>query len=234
MPSRTSRITCPGSEPSSGSTSPGTSHATLSAPTASGLCSAHQRDPLASIPPAARNASGSSHSAPVPVRTRITSPATISSPSAARSRSSAPTAWPASAQSSSTPRANSGGIVSVAQLGEALGRLHLRVDLDAAVHAEVLRLVAERVDVRAGVLGHDEQRGGARARLPQPRLVAAVQLQQHAGLVRRPHRRTGVARLLEVVELRARERVRQFRHSTGTSSLPCVSGRNRSATIAST
>ena len=64
---------------------------------------------------------------PVPVRTRITSPGAISSPSAARSRSSAPTAWPASAQSSSTPRANSGGIVSVPSCGEALGRLHLRV-----------------------------------------------------------------------------------------------------------
>ena len=37
------------------------------------------------------------------------------------------------------------------------------------------------------------------ARLPQARLVAAVQLQQHARLVHRPHRRARVARLLEVV-----------------------------------
>ena len=43
----------PGSEPSSGSTAPGTSQATLSAPTATGCCAAHQRDPPASIPPAA-------------------------------------------------------------------------------------------------------------------------------------------------------------------------------------
>ena len=42
----------PGQRPSSGSSSPGTSHAMLSAPTASGRRSAHQREPLASIPPA--------------------------------------------------------------------------------------------------------------------------------------------------------------------------------------
>ena len=92
--------------------------------------------PLASIPPAARNASRV-----LPQRARAGAargsrrrPRSRAPRRRARGRS-APIAWPASAQSSSTPRANSGGIVSVPSCGEALGRLHLRVDLDAAVHA---------------------------------------------------------------------------------------------------
>ena len=52
-----------------------------------------------------------------------------------------------------------------------------------------------------------------------PALVAAVQLQQHARLVRRPHRRAGVARLLEVVDARAAQRVERG-HSTGPDLAP--------------
>ena len=81
--------------------------------------------------------------------------------------------------------------------------------------AQVLGLVAERVDVRARVLGHHQQRRGARARLAQrPRSWRRCSLQQHARLVRRRHRRAGVARLLEVVGARAAQRVDELRHST--------------------
>jgi hypothetical protein len=121
-----------------------------------------------------------------------------------------------------------------AERGEALRGLHLGGDHHAAVQAEILRLVAERVDVRARVLGHDEQPRRARARLAGPRLVAAVQVQQHARLVHRVRRRAGEARLLEVVRPSPQQRVGEARHSAACSSRPCVSGRNISAMSAST
>ena len=206
----------------------------MSAPTASGSRSAHQRDPLASIPPAARNASGSS---PQRARAGADEDHVAGMDLEALRRAlevlgadRVPGLRAVEQDPAREQRRDRVG----AELREALGGLDLRVDRDAAVQLEVLGLVAERVDVRAGVLGHHEQGRGARARLPQPRLVAAVELEQHARRVRRPHRRTGVARLLEVVGARARQRVAERGHSTGTSSLPWVSGRKRSAAIAST
>ena len=86
-----------------------------------------------------------------------------------------------------------------AQLGEAVGRLHRRVDLHPAEQLQVLRLMAERIHVRPRVLGHDEQGRRARPAL-QAGLVPAVQMQQHARLVRGERRGARVARLLEVVD----------------------------------
>ena len=99
---------------------------------------------------------------------------------------------------------------------------------------EVLGLVAERVDVGAGVLGHHEQRRRARARLAEPRLVPAVQGQHEARLVRREGGRALVARLLEVVDARPEQRFRQLRHSAAANCRPWVSGSAASAQIAST
>ena len=99
-----------------------------------------------------------------------------------------------------------------------------------AVQLPAIRLMAERVDVRAGVLGHHEQRRRARAPL-QVVFVAAMQVDQHPRLVGRPHRRTRVARLLEVVGTRPEQRVYERRHSSARISRPCVSGRNISATM---
>ncbi len=64
-------------------------------------------------------------------------------------------------------------------------------------------------------------------------LVPAVQVQQHARLVRRPHRRARVARLLEVVDPGAAQRVDQS-HSTAWKSRPWVSGSTVRASRAST
>jgi hypothetical protein len=121
-----------------------------------------------------------------------------------------------------------------AERGEALRGLHLGGDHHAAVQAEILRLVAERVDVRARVLGHHQQRRGARARLAEPRLMAAVQREQEPRLVGRERRRALVARLLEVVGARPEQRLRELRHSLGANCRPWVSGSAASAQIAST
>src|SRR5207244_10651061 len=64
---------------------------------------------------------------------------------------------------------------------------------NAAVQLQVLRLVAQRVDVRAGVLAGDQHSGRARPALP-PRVVATVQQVRVAGrLVRRMYRQIGRA-----------------------------------------
>ena len=60
-------------------------------------------------------------------------------------------------------------------------RLHARRHLDVAVHAAVVGLMADRVDVRAGVLGHVDHRRRAGARLRRAALMAAVQRQHHPG-----------------------------------------------------
>jgi hypothetical protein len=123
--------------------------------------------------------------------------------------------------------------VSTAEGGEPVRRLHPRVDRHAAVQREVDRLVAQRVDVRARVLGHDEQRRRARAGLAEPGLVPAVEVEDQSRLVRGEHRRAGVARLLEVVRARRAQRVDEV-HQSGESSAPCVSGSSASEAMAST
>ena len=73
----------------------------------------------------------------------------------------------APATSSSTPRAISGATVSIPNTVKPV-EVCTGVDRHAAVQVQVLGLVAQGVDVRARVLGHHEQGGGARARLARP------------------------------------------------------------------
>ena len=158
------------------------------------------------------------------------------------SSSAALTAWPsgsrstpsAPATSSSTPRAISGGIVSAPSAVKPAEVCTAASTGMPPCSAQVLGLVAERVDVGAGVLGHHEQRRRARARLAEPRLVAAVQREHEPRLVRREGGRAGVARLLEVVGAGAAQRVSSSVSRSRASSLPWVSGRDASAQIAST
>src|SRR2546428_1974888 len=70
---------------------------------------------------------------------------------------------------------------------------------NAPVQLQVLRLVAERVDVRAYVLAGDQHAGGPGPALARPGLMAPVQQVGVTGrLVRRVDRRPLVPRLLQV------------------------------------
>ena len=149
---------------------------------------------------------------------------------------SAPTACAgvAAPTSSSTPRATSGAIVSVPSAVKPVGRLHLRRRprrrRAARTSSAWWQSASMCVPECSAITSSAEALVRASA---SPALVAAVQRQQHARLVRRPHRRAGVARLLEVVGPRARA-ARRERVTRRRELSPCVSGRSGSAAIAST
>lgn len=84
------------------------------------------------------------------------------------------------------------------ELGEPPGRLDAGVHTDAAVHLHVPRLVAQGVDVRAGVLGHGDQPRSARPCLALHDLVPTVQRVNEARPVAGVDRRAYVAVLLQV------------------------------------
>ena len=81
--------------------------------------------------------------------------------------------------------------------------------MNAAVKRQILRLVGERVDVSARVLGHHDEAGGAGARLRRSTRVVAMQEVVEAGCVCRVRGRARVAQLLEVVDAGGLERLEQ-------------------------
>src|SRR6202035_582604 len=83
------------------------------------------------------------------------------------------------------------------QRGEAAWPLVRGRHGDAAEHHHVLGLVAERVDVRARVVGREDHPGGARSAL-QALLVPPVQHERVVRVVRGEHRHPLEARLLQV------------------------------------
>ncbi len=85
-----------------------------------------------------------------------------------------------------------------AQDAESHRGLDSLVDVHPTVQREVLRLVSQRVDVRARMLWHDDDARCTGARLPRSARVVAVQEIVEAGRVGRVGWSAGVAELLEV------------------------------------
>ena len=86
------------------------------------------------------------------------------------------------------------------------------VDVHAAVQGQVLRLVGQGIDVRARVLGHDDDAGGTGARLARSARVMAMQEVVEPRQVRRVRWRAGVPKLLEVEDARGSESVEEVGH----------------------
>ena len=231
MPSWTIRIVWPGIEPSSGSGSSERSHAMLSAPTANGRRSASQREPSRGHPagrptPRGRPTARPTRAAPAPRRpARISIARRRALQIGRRPPSARPRRRAARLGARSAPRCRS-------RAREAGRRLHARRDLDAAVHAALVGLMAERVDVRAGVLGHVRAAPTRRcAARPRRAHGGGAASETTPGSCAGMTRRARVAWLLEVVDASGEQ---LLDHSTARISRPCVSGSIVSAAMART